>query len=69
MEWPVTDRLAADGVLLWRLPLPGATRDDLDLVRRGDELAVAAGPTAVSFRCPPRCAAAPSRGPRSATGC
>ncbi|MEU9557631.1 ArsA family ATPase [Streptomyces fumanus] len=44
VEWPVTDRLAADGVLLWRLPLPGATRDDLDLVRRGDELAVAAGP-------------------------
>ncbi|MEU1052475.1 ArsA-related P-loop ATPase [Streptomyces sp. NPDC005876] len=44
VEWPVTDRLAEDGVLLWRLPLPGATRDDLDLVRRGDELAVAAGP-------------------------
>jgi arsenite-transporting ATPase len=44
VEWPVTDRLADDGVLLWRLPLPGATRDDLDLVRRGDELAVAAGP-------------------------
>ncbi|MCH0566405.1 MULTISPECIES: ArsA family ATPase [unclassified Streptomyces] len=42
--WPVTDRLADDGVLVWHIPLPGATRDDLDLVRRGDELVVTAGP-------------------------
>ncbi|MBN0047283.1 ArsA family ATPase [Streptomyces actuosus] len=42
--WPVTDRLADDGVLVWRIPLPGATRDELDLVRRGDELVVTAGP-------------------------
>ncbi|MFC8568092.1 ArsA-related P-loop ATPase [Streptomyces sp. NPDC057245] len=44
VEWPVTDRLAEDGVLVWRIPLPGAVREELDLVRRGDELAVAAGP-------------------------
>lgn len=43
VEWPVTDRLAADGVLVWHLPLPGAIRDELDLVRRGDELVVTAG--------------------------
>ncbi|MEV5428909.1 ArsA-related P-loop ATPase [Streptomyces sp. NPDC052701] len=44
VEWPVTDRLAEDGVLVWHLPLPGALRDELDLVRRGDELLVTAGP-------------------------
>ncbi|MHC3473361.1 ArsA family ATPase [Streptomyces sp. 7R007] len=44
VEWPVTDRLADDGVLVWHLPLPGALRDDLDLIRRGDELVLAAGP-------------------------
>ncbi|MDF3147348.1 ArsA family ATPase, partial [Streptomyces sp. T21Q-yed] len=43
VEWPVTDRLAEDGVLVWALPLPGAVRDELDLVRRGDELVVTAG--------------------------
>ncbi|MFF4254719.1 ArsA family ATPase [Streptomyces sp. NPDC001663] len=43
VEWPVTDRLADDGVLVWHIPLPGAIRDDLDLIRRGDELVVAAG--------------------------
>ncbi|MBZ6253699.1 ArsA family ATPase [Streptomyces olivaceus] len=44
VEWTVTDRLAEDGVLVWSIPLPGAVREELDLVRRGDELAVAAGP-------------------------
>ncbi|MFF8968109.1 ArsA family ATPase [Streptomyces sp. NPDC014995] len=44
IEWPVADRLADDGVLVWHLPLPGAIRDDLDLIRRGDELVVTAGP-------------------------
>ncbi|MFI0087588.1 ArsA family ATPase [Streptomyces bobili] len=44
VEWPVEDRTAADGVLVWHLPLPGALRDELDLVRRGDELVVTAGP-------------------------
>ncbi|MFF7091568.1 ArsA family ATPase [Streptomyces rubradiris] len=44
VEWPVTDRIAEDGVLVWHLPLPGAIRDELDLVRRGDELVITAGP-------------------------
>ncbi|MFE9437808.1 ArsA family ATPase [Streptomyces sp. NPDC006602] len=43
VEWPVTDHLAEDGVLIWHLPLPGAIRDELDLIRRGDELVVSAG--------------------------
>ncbi|MFI8532106.1 ArsA family ATPase [Streptomyces aquilus] len=43
VEWPVVDRLAEDGVLVWHVPLPGAIRDELDLIRRGDELVVAAG--------------------------
>ncbi|MFJ4520248.1 ArsA family ATPase [Streptomyces sp. NPDC088810] len=42
--WPVSDRLAEDGVLVWHLPLPGAIRDELDLIRRGDELLITAGP-------------------------
>ncbi|WP_330283841.1 ArsA family ATPase [Streptomyces sp. NBC_00588] len=52
VEWPVTDRRADDGVLVWRIPLPGAIRDDLDLVRRGDELVVAAGPFRRVVRLP-----------------
>ncbi|MFF4738050.1 ArsA family ATPase [Streptomyces sp. NPDC001262] len=44
--WCVEDRLKDDGMLVWRLPLPGAERDALGLVRRGDELVVAVG----SFR-------------------
>ncbi|KOV50451.1 MULTISPECIES: ArsA family ATPase [Streptomyces] len=43
VEWPVGDRLAEDGVLVWHIPLPGAVREELDLVRRGDELVVSAG--------------------------
>jgi arsenite-transporting ATPase len=43
-EWPVADRLAEDGVLVWHIPLPGAIREELDLVRRGDEIVVTAGP-------------------------
>ncbi|MFK0047116.1 ArsA family ATPase [Streptomyces sp. NPDC090741] len=42
--WVVEDRLADDGVLVWVVPLPGAHKRDLDLVRRGDELLLAAGP-------------------------
>ncbi|WP_338933306.1 ArsA-related P-loop ATPase [Streptomyces netropsis] len=42
--WSVEDRIAVDGVLVWRLPLPGADREGLDLVRRGDELIVGVGP-------------------------
>ncbi|MFI1352247.1 ArsA family ATPase [Streptomyces sp. NPDC020898] len=44
VEWPVTDHLADDGVLLWHIPLPGAIRDELDLIRRGDELVLTVGP-------------------------
>ncbi|CAM5374981.1 ArsA-related P-loop ATPase [Streptomyces xanthochromogenes] len=41
---PVEDRLAEDGVLVWSLPLPGAVKDGLALVRRGDELLLTVGP-------------------------
>ncbi|MFJ9036274.1 ArsA family ATPase [Streptomyces sp. NPDC102406] len=41
--WPVEDRLAEDGVLLWRIPLPGAVREELTLIRRGDEIVIGAG--------------------------
>ncbi|MDO0928082.1 ArsA-related P-loop ATPase [Streptomyces sp. TG1A-8] len=44
VRWPVTDRLAEDGVLVWHIPLPGAVREELDLIRRGDELVITAGP-------------------------
>ncbi|WP_328317044.1 ArsA family ATPase [Streptomyces sp. NBC_00388] len=43
-RWTVEDRLADDGVLVWRLPLPGAVKEELGLVRRGDELLLTAGP-------------------------
>lgn len=42
--WPLDDRIADDGVLVWRIPLPGAVREELTLIRRGDELVVGAGP-------------------------
>ncbi|WP_330296023.1 ArsA family ATPase [Streptomyces sp. NBC_00503] len=42
--WVVEDRLAEDGVLVWCVPLPGAEKPDLDLVRRGDELLLTVGP-------------------------
>jgi arsenite-transporting ATPase len=41
--WTVEDRLADHGEFVWSLPLPGADREGLDLVRRGDELVVDAG--------------------------
>ncbi|MER6129626.1 ArsA-related P-loop ATPase [Streptomyces sp. NPDC001795] len=44
VEWPVEDRLAEDGVLVWHIPLSGAIREALDLVRRGDELVLTVGP-------------------------
>ncbi|WP_431782193.1 ArsA family ATPase [Streptomyces chumphonensis] len=40
----VEDRRDAEGELVWRLPLPGAVRERLDLVRRGDEVIVTVGP-------------------------
>ncbi|MFH7595316.1 ArsA-related P-loop ATPase [Streptomyces racemochromogenes] len=42
--WPVEDRLAEDGVLVWAVPLPRARKSELDLIRRGDELLLAVGP-------------------------
>ncbi|MET8803200.1 ArsA-related P-loop ATPase [Streptomyces sp. NPDC004546] len=44
VEWPVTDRRSDDGVLVWHIPLPGVIRDELDLIRRGDELVITVGP-------------------------
>ncbi|AYG83403.1 hypothetical protein DWB77_05599 [Streptomyces hundungensis] len=43
-RWSVRDRLAEDDVLVWSLPLPGAVKDGLSLVRRGDELLLTVGP-------------------------
>lgn len=43
VRWPVADALADEGVLVWHIPLPGAVREELALVRRGDELVVTAG--------------------------
>lgn len=40
----VEDRSHAEGRLHWRLPLPGARKESLGLLRRGDELVVAVGP-------------------------
>lgn len=41
--WSLVDELATEGRLLWRLPLPGAVREELDLLRRGGELIVDVG--------------------------
>ncbi|WP_240139126.1 ArsA family ATPase [Streptomyces sp. MUM 178J] len=47
--WTVEDRRSEDGgadggFIVWRLPLPGAVKEELTLVRRGGELLVTAGP-------------------------
>ena len=43
--WAVEDlREGDEGALVWRIPLPGADRADLDLVRRGDDLVLGVGP-------------------------
>ncbi|MFD4374888.1 ArsA family ATPase [Streptomyces sp. NPDC058486] len=49
----VEDRRAEDGVLVWHLPLPGAVKQDLSLVRRGDELLLGAGPFRRTLPLPP----------------
>ncbi|MFJ6425211.1 ArsA family ATPase [Streptomyces hydrogenans] len=49
----VEDRRAQDGVLVWHLPLPGAVKHDLSLVRRGDELLLGAGPFRRTLPLPP----------------
>ncbi|MEU7642615.1 ArsA-related P-loop ATPase [Streptomyces sp. NPDC039016] len=41
--WTVEDRLASEGILVWWVPLPGAQREGLGLVRRGDEIVVTVG--------------------------
>ncbi|MFJ3902054.1 ArsA-related P-loop ATPase [Streptomyces sp. NPDC090025] len=51
--WHVEDRLADDGLLVWHVPLPGAVKDGLSLVRRGDELLLAAGPFRRAVPLPP----------------
>ncbi|MBW1601656.1 ArsA family ATPase [Streptomyces sp. JJ66] len=40
----VEDHRAVDGLLVWRLPLPGATKARTELLRRGDEIIVTTGP-------------------------
>ncbi|MEU1230217.1 ArsA-related P-loop ATPase [Streptomyces sp. NPDC005828] len=42
-EWAVEDRREEDGVLVWHIPLPGAVKEELSLVRRGDELLLTVG--------------------------
>ncbi|MFI1716515.1 ArsA family ATPase [Streptomyces sp. NPDC053513] len=42
-EWTVEDRRGEDGVLVWHIPLPGAVKEELSLVRRGDELLLTVG--------------------------
>ncbi|MGW4230185.1 ArsA-related P-loop ATPase [Streptomyces sp. NPDC004980] len=42
--WTEDSRDEDDGALVWCLPLPGAVKEDLRLVRRGDELLLTAGP-------------------------
>ncbi|MFE5797224.1 ArsA family ATPase [Streptomyces sp. NPDC056503] len=49
----VEDRRAEDGVLVWHLPLPGAVKRELSLVRRGDELLLGAGPFRRTLPLPP----------------
>ncbi|RDG38134.1 ArsA family ATPase [Streptomyces corynorhini] len=42
--WPVEDRLAEENLLVWCVPLPGAVKSELSLVRRDDELLLGVGP-------------------------
>ncbi|MGW7430847.1 ArsA family ATPase [Streptomyces sp. NPDC054861] len=51
--WRVEDRREDDGILVWHLPLPGAVKEELSLVRRGDELLLAAGPFRRNVPLPP----------------
>lgn len=48
----VEDRLSAEGLLVWRLALPAVRKDELDLVRRGDELILGVGPYRRVFPLP-----------------
>ncbi|MFE2557544.1 ArsA-related P-loop ATPase [Streptomyces sp. NPDC059352] len=40
----IEDRREEDGVLVWHIALPGAVKEELSLVRRGDELLLTVGP-------------------------
>ncbi|MFJ4919297.1 ArsA family ATPase [Streptomyces sp. NPDC088725] len=42
--WRVEDRIAEEDLLVWVLPLPGAVKSDVKLVRRDDELLLTVGP-------------------------
>ncbi|AXG77411.1 ArsA family ATPase [Streptomyces paludis] len=42
-EWTVEDRLSEEKLLVWHVPLPGAVKSDLGLVRRDDELLLTVG--------------------------
>jgi arsenite/tail-anchored protein-transporting ATPase len=44
VDWPVEDRLAEENLLVWHIPLPGAVKSELNLVRRDDELLLTVGP-------------------------
>ncbi|MEU6060317.1 ArsA-related P-loop ATPase [Streptomyces sp. NPDC047097] len=43
-EWTIEDLREDDGTLVWRIPLPGADKPGLSLVRRGGELVIGLGP-------------------------
>jgi arsenite-transporting ATPase len=46
VAWTVADQPADDGVgrvLVWHIPLPGAVREELELIRRGDEVVLTVG--------------------------
>ncbi|MFF8834686.1 ArsA-related P-loop ATPase [Streptomyces sp. NPDC015130] len=49
----VEDRREEDGVLVWHIPLPGAVKEELALVRRGDELLLTVGPFRRHLPLPP----------------
>lgn len=42
--WRVAEGHGPDSVFVWELPLPGAVKEELALVRRGDELLITVGP-------------------------
>jgi arsenite/tail-anchored protein-transporting ATPase len=42
--WRVAEGHGPDSVYVWELPLPGAVKEELALVRRGDELLITVGP-------------------------
>ncbi|MFF8658913.1 ArsA family ATPase [Streptomyces huasconensis] len=46
VQWPVTAAPAGEEshAYVWHIPLPGVVREELGLIRRGDELVITAGP-------------------------